>query len=98
MHKDKSPLAGKTVRVKPHVTHFQRPNFGGSKIQIEDWHDRVAGKSWKICQGNPACIVYAVRTAVQSVPVPVDDEVLYGHEVGASLSLGHLVHITEIEQ
>lgn len=91
LHKDSSPLAGKTVHIKENVEHFQFPNFGGSEYRVEDWWDRVANKSWMDCDGNPACLVYAMRGAGQT---PIDDEVLYG-KVGG---FGHLVHITEIEE
>ena len=47
-----------------------------------------------VCDGNPACLVYAMRSATQDQDIPLDDEVLYG-KIG---SLGHLVHISEIEE
>lgn len=91
-HAEPSPLAGQTVRIKSDVKHPQYPNFGGSDFKVEDWWDRVAGKSWMFCDGNPGCIVYAIRTGLGG-KVPTDDEVLYG-KVG---SYGSLVHIGEIE-
>jgi len=91
IHQDPSPLAGKTVRIKSHVKNRQSPDFGGSLFRVEDWHDRVAGESWQVCEGNPACLVYSLR--FYDNPLPMDDEVLYG-KVGA---FGHLVHVTEIE-
>lgn len=94
MHSEKSPLAGKTVRIKAHVTHAQVTDFGGSAYRVEDWQDRVMGKSWMFCDGNPACLVYAMRTGMSKHRVPTDDEVLYG-KVG---SFGHLLHISEIEE
>jgi len=94
MHENISPLASKTVDIKPHVKHPQNKNFGGSQIKIEDWWDRVSGGSWMFAQGNPACLVYAMRTGFSEVPVPTDDEVLYGKING----LGHLIHISEIEE
>ncbi len=94
MHKEKSPLAGESVKIKKHVEHYQYPDFGGSEIKIEDWQDRVVGKSWMDCNGNPACMVYAMRTACSIPPVPTDDEVLYGHRKDG---LGSLVHMSELE-
>jgi len=47
LHKKQSPLAGKTVRIKKHVKHFQFEDFGGSDFVVEDWWDRVSGKSWR---------------------------------------------------
>jgi hypothetical protein len=93
MHNQASEYAGKTVRIKAGRTHPQVENFGGCEILIEDWWDRVSGSSWAWARGNPACLVYAVRTGITKHPVPGDDEVLYGHMGG----LGHLVHISEIE-
>lgn len=94
-HLDKSLLAGKMVTIKPHVKHPQNQNFGGSQIKIEDWWDRVYGSSWMFAQGNPACLIYAMRTGFSKTPVPTDDEVLYGHTKDG---LGHLIHILEIEE
>jgi hypothetical protein len=91
IHKEASELAGKTVRIKPSVEHFQYPNFGGSEFIIQDYWDRLANKSWMNCEGNPACIVYGVRSGLSGLPL--DDEVLYGKTNG----LGSLVHISEIE-
>lgn len=92
MHTKPHPLAGKVARIKPNVKHPQNPNFGGSEIRIEDWHDRVAGKSWMHCDGNPACLIYAMRTGLSETPVPTDNEVIYG-KVGP---FGHLVHVSEL--
>ena len=93
IHSTQSELAGKVVKIKPHVKHFQQPNFGGSDFRVEDWWDRISGKSWGDCNGNPACMVYGFRIGMSNMQIPPDNEVLYG-KVGC---LGHLVHITEIE-
>ena len=92
-HDKSSPLAGKIVHIKEEVTHPQVPDFGGSAYYVEDWWDRVHGESWMFCDGNPACLIYAVRTSLSEAPIPTDDEVLYG-KIGP---FGHLVHITEIK-
>jgi hypothetical protein len=94
MHADTSPLAGQIVRIKSHVTHPQQPSFGGMEFRVEDWWDRLAGKSWGLCDGNPACLIYALRIGFAKHHVDADDEVLYGHGPGG---LGHLVHLSEIE-
>jgi hypothetical protein len=77
-HPEPHPLARKTVRLKLDVKHPQVPGFGGAEFRIEDWWDRVAGKSWMFCDGNPACLVYAMRTGFAETPIPTDDEVVYG--------------------
>ena len=84
MHNTQSPLAGKTVKIKDDAN-----KLGGETYVVEDWWDRVAGKSWMFCNGNPACMGYAIR----AVGLPTNDEVLYG-KIGG---LGYLVHISEIE-
>lgn len=90
IHTESSPLAGKTVKIRAGRTHPHVTDFGSSDYVVEDWWDRVAGKSWMFCDGNPACLVYALR---DPIGLPMDDEVLYGH-IG---NFGHLVHISEIE-
>jgi hypothetical protein len=81
-----------TVKIRADATHFQVDRFGGSEYRVEDWWDRVYGSSWMDAQGNPAALVYALRSASQSYGVPLDDEVLYG-KIGP---FGHLVHVSEI--
>jgi hypothetical protein len=91
IHNEAHPLAGKTVKIKPGATHLQVPDFGGSEYRVEDWWDRVGEQSWMSARGNPACIIYALRAADNKLPT--DDDVLYG-KIGA---LGHIVHVSEIE-
>ena len=95
IHQNKSSLAGRIVTIKSSVKHPQFPTFGGSQITIEDWWDRVSGKSWMFANGNPACLVYAMRTGFSEIPIPTDNEVLCGHTKDG---LGHLLHISEIEE
>ena len=90
-HTEASPLAGKTVKIREGAKHPQVPGFAGSEYRVEDWWDRLDGRSWMDCTGNPACLVYAFRSAGAT---PIDDEVLYG-KIGP---LGHLVHISEIDK
>ena len=89
IHNEPHPQAGKIVKIKQDVKHFQYPDFGGSEFHLEDWWDRVVGKSWMVCDGNPACLVYAMR----GTSLPIDDEVVYG-KVDNS---GSLVHVSELE-
>ena len=88
-------LAGKTVKIKKGILHPQVKDFGGSEYHIEGYWDEITGGSWMFADGNPACLIYAIRTSNPKtiVKVPIDDEVLYG-KVGI---FGHLVHISEIE-
>jgi hypothetical protein len=87
-------LAGKTVKIRKDAAHLQVPGFGGSEYRVEDWWDRVSGVSWMFAKGNPAALVYAMRSSMQAYDVPIDDEVVHG-KIGP---FGHLVHICEIEE
>lgn len=53
------------------------------------WKD-LTGMSWMFTDGNPACLVYAMRAGFAGLPT--DDNVHYVH-IGA---LGYLVHETEL--
>jgi urocanate hydratase len=80
-------LQVKTVKIKTEANEI-----GGKEINIEDWWINVAGKSWMTCQGNPACIIYAMRTGLGQIQVPINNNVLYGKING----LGFLIHECEI--
>lgn len=86
IHDSPHPLAGKTVL-------YDRSSILDPDdvvaFHIEDYWDRVAGKSWMDCAGNLAALMYAIR-ATKSLPI--DDEVLYG-KIGP---FGHLVHVSEL--
>lgn len=81
-HPQQSPLAGKSIAITS-------GDFAGEFLLVEDWWDRVVGRSWMVCDGNPACLEYAVRGAGRT---PIDDEVVYG-KIG---SLGKLIHVSEL--
>jgi len=91
IHKKCHPKSGDIVKIKEGVEHFQQPNFGGSEFHLEDWHDRLMGKSWMDCDGNPACLIYGMRSATANLPI--DNDVVYGKVNG----LGHLVHVSELD-
>jgi len=83
--REQSPLAGKTITIKT-------GEFAGMEYQVEDWWQNAAGMSWMVAKGNPACLKYAMRTGLSVIPIPTDNEVLYGH-IG---ELGELIHISEV--
>lgn len=83
MHNEKCQLAGTTTTIK-------KGGFIGLEYQVEDWWDRVYGKSWMDSNGNPAAMNYGVRAGLEDLPL--NDEVLYG-KIGP---FGHLVHMSEI--
>lgn len=82
-HKQSHPLAGKTVTIK-------KGKFKDKEYRVEDWWDKLTGGSWLDAQGNPACLLYAIRAGFEGLPP--DDEVVYG-KIGA---LGNLVHESEL--
>lgn len=88
LHQNESPLAGKKVKIKSEANEL-----GNLELLVEDWFDRVMGKSWMHCNGNPACLNYAMRSGFSSINIPTDNEVVYGKING----LGYLVHIIELE-
>ena len=83
--RDKSPLAGQTVTIKT-------GEFAGQEYRVEDWWENVYGKSWTHCNGNPACLKFAMRTGFSDIPIPTDNEVLYG-KIG---SFGELINASEL--
>jgi len=94
MYREPHPLKNKTVRLclKSHP-HPMGPQESEPFI-IEDWWINIAGKSWKLCNGNPGCLIYAMRAGYARMPS--DDEVVYGHS--KTTRLGHLIHVSEIRR
>lgn len=85
MHNEQHAQSNKAVEVRL---------VDGSVIEafrIEDWWDRLTGTSWMFSDGNPAAMIYAMRSAGG---LPLDDEVVYGKDIMSGL--GHLVHVSEI--
>lgn len=89
LHEQAHPLAGQTVNVQ--IDDPVVP-AGEQDYEIEDWWDRMYGKSWMFSNGNPSAMKYAVRSGF--VGIPLDDEVVYGKING----LGHVVHVSELKQ
>lgn len=84
LHQEPAPQAGVTV-----TANIGR---GEEAIRIEDWWDRVAGGSWMDANGNPAALVYAMRSGLAGLPI--DDKVLYGKDCQG---FGHLLHVSEVK-
>lgn len=87
-HTTPHPLAGQTVTIAADLHGEQTTDH---EFHIEDWNDRLFGRSWMDMQGHPASLAYAMRSAVAGLPL--DNEVVYGKVQG----LGHLVHVSEIK-
>lgn len=92
MHTSPHPLAGKVVKLGTNAK--RHPQFGelaGQEFEVEDWWDRVTGGSWMNANGNPAALIYAVRSGMGGLPV--DDKVSYGKLDG----MGVLIHESEYD-
>lgn len=87
MTRPKHELAGKRVKLKCKPSPDK---LDGQIFLVEDWQVNVFGKSWMLCDGNPACLKYAMRSAFADLPT--DNEVVYG-KIGP---FGHLVHVSEL--
>lgn len=87
IHKEKHPKSGQTVKISA-------GDFAGQEYRLEDWWDRIAGKSWMFCAGNPVCLDYAMRSGFSDPPLPTDNEVVYG-KIGG---LGKLIHVSQIAE
>lgn len=97
IHQDKSPLAGRTMRIKATARHHLYRNFAGSEFVVVDWADQVYGRSVYHWTYPPMeVLVYIARWArylAGHVQHGQQDELLVGTILGNTV----LVHITEIE-
>ena len=91
IHRESHPLSGQTVRLKDGICHPQY-NMNGGEFKVEDWWDRVTGGSWMDADGNPAALIFAIRSA--GVDLPFSDEVVYGKFKG----MGVIIHVSEISE
>lgn len=87
MHDEKHPMAGRTVSINIRSHDWGE---GDHEFRIEDWWDRVTGGSWMDAKGNPAALIYAVRSV--DAGLPLDNQVVYGH----IKNRGTLVHVSEL--
>lgn len=85
IHKEPHPLSGAEVTIKA-------GEFAGAQYRVEDWWDRLAGRSWMFCDGNPAALEYGSRAGAESLPI--DDDVVYG-KIGP---FGKLMHVSQIDK
>ncbi|AXH67359.1 hypothetical protein SEA_WOFFORD_220 [Streptomyces phage Wofford] len=81
MHSSRHPLAGQTVTVKSGP-------YAGQSYKIEDWFDRVVGKSWK----DLAFRNHGAATKYAQSGQPNNDEVVYG-KIGWSGEAINVVHL-----
>lgn len=84
-HAGRTMTLAKPLRIKPPIGIYD------GTIVVEDWWDRISGVSWKFSNGNPAAMIYGIRSAFAELPM--DDEVVYGKD---EYGFGHLVHVSEL--
>ena len=94
IHAKPHPLSGFAVLVEVTGPYTGAPREKSLySFTVEDWADRVWGKSWGVMSGNPTAIIYALRTSLLDVEhSSLDDEVLYGKIDGMAV----LIHQSEI--
>lgn len=92
LHTTSHPLADQTIEVKFKGGHPQIPGSLGTPqvFVVEDWWDHLTGGSWMFADGNPAAMIYGLRSGMNGLPM--DNEVVYG-KIGG---MGHLVHTSEL--
>lgn len=85
--------AGKKLRIKKGAGKSVTGELlDGKEFVAEDYWINISGKTLWLCDGNPACLEYAIRTCDYR-HIPIDDKVIYG-KVGG---YGHLFHESELE-
>lgn len=85
-HQNASELSGQEVAVVA-------GRYAGMIFSIEDWWDRVSGRSWGDRPWSAEQMVYAARMVRDRRPPPPDEEVLCGKIGGVPV----LIHLTEIK-
>lgn len=89
IHPEPHPLAGTTATLSTSIPR-DPDRLAGSEVHVEDWYDRIAGRSWMVANGNFAALKYAMRSAIAGLPL--DNEVV-GVKVGG---YSHIVHTSEL--
>jgi len=94
IHTTPSMLAGKSVKIKRHISIM-----GGRFFHVFDWYDRHAERGWRAYTRFDApdeVSAYAIRAGAKSLPM--DDEVLIGDIVlEGNVKQRTLIHMNEIE-
>lgn len=87
----------KLYKIKGKSKYFKN-KYGtyNPEILIEDEDVNVFGGGWGFQNGNPACLLYAIRNAREGLPST--GKVYYGKiEIDGKFALGELVHESELE-
>ncbi|GAB3550664.1 hypothetical protein [Spirosoma fluminis] len=89
IHETPSPLAGKTVQIKSYVSEY-----GGQILEVEDWWDRIAGRSWVESEDRPETRIYPFRAGFERLTP--DNDVVFG-SIGDNKLLMHLSELVTDE-
>jgi len=87
----------KKYKIKGKSEYFKN-KYGTSnpEIHIEDLVLNMPGnQSWKEMDGHPTAMLYGMRAGVEGLPT--DDKVYYGKVQKGDISLGEMVHESELE-
>jgi hypothetical protein len=96
IHQERSPLAGKTVRIRTDAEHHLYSDFAGSYAQVVDWWDRYTGKPMSHCHYGVLVVVYQTRCSrylMRAIPRGQENDVLLVRIKGGY----HAVHLIEIQ-
>jgi hypothetical protein len=90
---------GCSYRIKGNSKYF-KDKYGTSNpiIEIEDKDTVIWNGGWGLQQGNPACLLFAMRSGIEKLPW--NGTVYYG-KIGIGKEgarLGELVHESELEE
>jgi hypothetical protein len=93
-------IKGKSYKVKGKSEYFKK-KYGTCNpiIKIEDKDTALWQGGWAVQQGNPGCMLFAMRSGFEHLPW--GGTVWYGHiEINfpKGAGLGELVHESELEE
>jgi len=92
---------GKKYKVKGSSEYFKK-KYGTSnpEIRVEDTDENIWGKSWMVMDGNPAAIIFAMRTGTEGIKAPLTETVYCGKisPLGSKFGLSELVFESELEE
>lgn len=89
---EKFKYAGKKMKINKPIMIPGQVFVAGEIVEVEDYWINVGGKSWMLCDGNPACCIYGFRAGITGLPT--DNNVVYAK---SKENLGHLFHVSELE-
>jgi hypothetical protein len=91
----------KSYRIKGESEYFKK-KYGTCNpiIEIEDKDTDIWAGGWGVQNGNPCCMLYAIRSGFANM-LHLTGQVWYGHiniKKDSPIRLAELVHETELEE